>query len=86
MVVKHSDYVGFSGDNTVLMFTDYSGSKLEMCIKLRLREYITLYDFNITGEGSKLLDRCQRSDKYPYRQGSGRGRRNSFVWLHWKFL
>lgn len=55
LVVKHSDYVGFSGDNTVLLFTDYSGSKLELYIKLRLRDIYTLRLNNITERVANCL-------------------------------
>lgn len=54
-IVKHSDYIGFSDDNTVLLLTDYSASKLELYIKLRLRDIYTLRLNNITERVANCL-------------------------------
>jgi len=55
LVVKHTDFIGFSSDNTVLLVCDKSESKLDMLIKLRLRDIYALRLNNITERVANCL-------------------------------
>lgn len=48
VVIKYSDFIGFSMDNTVLIVCDSTESRLDIWVKLRLRDIYTLRLNNIT--------------------------------------
>lgn len=54
-VVKHSDYIGFSADNTVLVVCDRTEAKLDILLKLRLRDIYALRLNNITERVANCL-------------------------------
>lgn len=55
LVVKYTDYLGFSEDSTVLALWDNSASTLDMLVKLRLRDIYTLRLNNITERVANCL-------------------------------
>ena len=48
MGIKYTDYVGFSSDESVLLVNDKAGTKIDILVKLRLRDIYALRLNNIT--------------------------------------